>query len=239
MKKQIGNTLSTLNSALKNSDGSAVAEATVSLLQSLDRPQKWSHRQAGIKAANMFLLYGAKAGRRQNAVLLAEIKNSAKHMYSHFPESEKMAHIFLKLVGNLLELHTELRKHDGREHLFDEIRNIAHAFPRHPAIALECSLCYANLQENNIASWNTSPSLTDMIISEQEKISARFPRNNDICRIYCRSLAKAARATQIKLRNWDLFRKYVEMLTNQVETHKIPTSGEIGDFLNAVAPFGI
>jgi hypothetical protein len=239
MKKQIGNALSVLNGALKSNDGRAVASATDCLLKLLDKPQKWSHRRTGIKAANMFQEYGVMAGSRQAIFLLAEMKNSAGSIYFHFPKSEKMALVFLKLVGILLELKTELKIHDELERIFDEIASVAQAFPRNPVIGLECSNCYASLQENNIMSWKTSPSFTDMIVAEQKKISARFPRNRDIGRIFCRSLAKAARTTQVKLRNWDLFRKYVEMLRNLIDAHKMSVSGEVGDFLNTVSIFGI
>ncbi|MDR1601068.1 MAG: hypothetical protein LBS42_01395 [Tannerella sp.] len=240
MEKQTVDTRLIPLATLKSSSGSAPAGRTDCLLYLLNMPKMPSREHAGTKAAKILLKHGEKAERRQDIFLLAEIKNGAGCLCLHFPKSEKIALVFLKLVGKLLALKAELNKNEDLDRCFDEIGNVTRAFPERLKIALECSRCYAALQENNIMSWNVSPSFTDRIVAEQEKISAKFPDSRDIGQIYCLSLMYAAGRVWLKLNNWELFSKYVGMLRNLIRARRVSVSGNVDDFLNNVAAtFGI
>jgi hypothetical protein len=235
MKKQISNLLSMLGVALKNGDNMRVAKEIDRLLELLDRPETSAHEQAGIEATGMIRKYAVKAESAYNIFGLTEMKVIAGDIYSHFPKSEKIAHVFMELVKGLLALKIEMGEHDNLEIYFDDIRDVAQAFPENRRIALECLYCYANLQENNLLSWNIRSSVANEIAEEQGKIYAKFPNSHETGVVYCRSLAAVADVALRKLRDWDLFSRYIALLRNLIDTNKFPVPENIAGFLNAVA----
>ena len=157
-------------------------------------------------------------------------------LYYHFPDVEAIALVFLQLTRGMLEIKIELGELDNLEIHQKDLEDVAKHFQSNENIGLECMICYANLQTScamTAQSKHVFPiqlSFVEQNIDNMEVISARFPKNKEINLIYCRSLA-ATSSDLYNHPNREMYKKFVLLLKNLVQTRKFDVPANVMDFL--------
>jgi hypothetical protein len=233
MKKQVHSELLPLSKALENKDAKTVEAEIGRLLKRLDQPETPSQEQIGIEAANLLKDDAVEAENSYDLFRLTYRKVDVGEIWRHFPKSEKIAIVFLEIIRSVLGLKIEMRENDNLDIYLDEINDVARALPQSARVGVECSICYANLQANVPLGWDIPMSFVDSIANEQESISARFPNDQNINLIYCRSLGALA-SSLVNHANRELFNRYIAMLRNLVNTRNFAVPNEIHGFLSEV-----
>jgi len=156
-------------------------------------------------------------------------------IYDRFPNSEAIALKLLDMISGVLGLKMGMGATDNMDIYLSDLLKITDMFPDNEKIALGCMMCYANIQAL-YASVASSMSIyivleeIDSVVDKMEAISTKFPSNEDINLVYCRSLAAVASGFQGK-QPQRIYRKYIDMLWRLVTERKVSVSPEISNFL--------
>ena len=221
---------------LKSNDSSVVSSACLEILKLLHSPHDKSQEEFGEKIANALFEQALMVYNKSDLDMLRVFFNNARAMYFIFPGNEAIAEILLQLVRGMLELKFQKHINDDLDIHQDDIEKVVKNFPTNEKIGLECMMCYANLQENCwMAARNKYPfapslSFVERNADHMEAISSKFPNNEEISLVYCRSLAGTAYDLSHDS-NPEMYNKFIGLLKNLVKTRSFDVPKDIQELM--------
>ena len=206
------------------------------LLKSLEPLPKKSKEEFGVKIVKMIYEYGMEAYNKFDLFKLTKLLNYVRLAYFDISDVEEIAATFLELMRGVLELKMQMRENDNLEIYQEDIEDVMEHLPITQRIGLECMLCYANLQANcSMTAHSTSVfpvklSFVERNVDNMEAISAKFPNDEIINMVYCRSLS-ATTSELYDHSSREVYGKFVCLLKNLVQTRKFDVPRETINFL--------
>jgi len=224
-----------LESALVRKDNRDVEDGISMLLDSIGMLSDDTKLELAVEAVEILHKFGNMSYDKFEIFAATTRMVDIGVIYDRFPNSEAIALKLLDMISGVLGLKMGMGATDNMDIYLSDLLKITDMFPDNEKTALGCMMCYANIQAL-YASVASSMSIyvvleeIDSVVDKMEAISVKFPDNEDINLVYCRSLAAVASGLQGH-RNQRIYRKYIDMLRRLVTERKVSVSPEIGNFL--------
>ena len=236
MKDYIDTLVDRFEQKLKNGSNSEIRLEVKATLFSLQYFPEETQKDFGKQIAEMIYKHGLDSYNESDFSKYITLLDLSADLYYKFPDVETITLVFLQLTRGMLEIKAEMREPDHLDTHQEDIENVLKQHPSDAEIMLECMVCYANLQANctiTARGKHVSPerlSLIERNVDNMELISSRFPNDEVINLIYCRSLA-ATTNDLYNHPNREMYGKLFRLLENLVKTRKFDVPEEVIYFL--------